>query len=206
FASLSRDEAVTQGQQHGVPTAAVLTPAEAARSEHFLARHALTRQRGITVPNGLVEIDGQRAGLRGPAPAVGGRTAEILAERTRPRRRTGKTARQTTKRPLHGIRVLDLGVIVVGAELGRLLGDLGAEVIKVENSAFPDGSRQSLTGEAMAAGFALGHRNKASLGLNLRDPRGRDLFLRLASQADVVLSNFKPGTLESLGLSYAELT
>ena len=111
-----------------------------------------------------------------------------------------------TERPLDGVRVLDLGVIVVGAELGRLLGDLGAEVIKVENSAFPDGSRQSLTGEAMAAGFALGHRNKASFGVNLRDPRGRDLFLHLAGQADVVLSNFKPGTLESLGLGYAELT
>jgi crotonobetainyl-CoA:carnitine CoA-transferase CaiB-like acyl-CoA transferase len=206
FANLSRDEAVAQGQRHGVPTAAVLTLAEAARGEHFLARQAFTRHRGMTVPNGLVEIDGRRAGLRGPAPAVGEHTAEVLAELTGPRGQTAQAARQTTGRPLDGIRVLDLGVIVVGAELGRLLGDLGAEVIKVENSAFPDGSRQSLTGEAMAAGFALGHRNKASLGLNLRDPRGRDLFLRLAAEADIVLSNFKPGTLESLGLGYAELT
>jgi crotonobetainyl-CoA:carnitine CoA-transferase CaiB-like acyl-CoA transferase len=71
--------------------------------------------------------------------------------------------------PLAGLRVLDLGVIVFGAELGRLLADQGADVIKVENSAFPDGLRQTLT-------------------------------------ADVVLANFKPGTLASLGLSYAELS
>ena len=103
------------------------------------------------------------------------------------------------------MRVLDLGVIVVGAELGRLLADLGAEVIKVENRAFPDGSRQTLAGEAISAGFAAGHRNKASLGLNLRDERGADLFRRLAACCDVVLSNFKPGTLESLGLGYADL-
>ncbi|HEY6481847.1 MAG TPA: CoA transferase, partial [Streptosporangiaceae bacterium] len=103
------------------------------------------------------------------------------------------------------MRVLDLGVIVVGAELGRLLADLGAEVIKVENRAFPDGSRQALAGEVIGAGFAAGHRNKSSLGLNLRDPRGKDLFRALAARSDIVLSNFKPGTLESLGLGYADL-
>ena len=218
FARLSRDEAVTQGQQHGVPTAAVLTLAEAAESQHFLARHAFVElpvsqlgDRRVLVPNGLVEIDGHRAGIRGPAPAAGAHTGEVLTEVAGdPARATAvptpTAASPGTARPLDGVRVLDLGVIVVGAELGRLLGDMGAEVIKVENSAFPDGSRQSLTGEAMSAGFALGHRNKASFGVNLRDPRGRELFLRLAASADVVLSNFKPGTLESLGLSYTDLS
>jgi crotonobetainyl-CoA:carnitine CoA-transferase CaiB-like acyl-CoA transferase len=96
-------------------------------------------------------------------------------------------------------------VIVVGAELGRLLADLGAEVIKVESNAFPDGSRQSLDGDLISPSFALGHRNKASFGVNLRDPRGRQLFLRLAAASDVVLSNFRPGTMESLGLGYDDL-
>jgi crotonobetainyl-CoA:carnitine CoA-transferase CaiB-like acyl-CoA transferase len=104
------------------------------------------------------------------------------------------------------VRVLDLGVIVVGAELGRLLADLGAEVIKVENRAFPDGSRQTLAGEAISVGFAAGHRNKTSIGLNLRDERGKELFRALAARSDIVLSNFKPGTLESLGLGYADLS
>jgi crotonobetainyl-CoA:carnitine CoA-transferase CaiB-like acyl-CoA transferase len=58
----------------------------------------------------------------------------------------------------------------------------------------------------MSVGFAQGHRNKRSLGLNLRDPRGKALFLALAARADVILSNFKPGTLESLGLSYQEIS
>jgi crotonobetainyl-CoA:carnitine CoA-transferase CaiB-like acyl-CoA transferase len=248
FAGLLREEAVAQGQQHGVPTAALLTLAEVADSEHFRARRAFAEvplgpgragvaraSRVIRVPDGLAEIDGQRAGLRGPAPAAGEHTAEILggliADPGEPPAGTEEHAAGSGEgglpggreaepgagepaagpasdgvlRPLAGVRVLDLGVIVVGAELGRLLADLGAEVIKVENRAFPDGSRQALAGEAITAGFAAGHRNKSSIGLNLRDERGKDLFRALAARSDIVLSNFKPGTLESLGLGYADL-
>jgi crotonobetainyl-CoA:carnitine CoA-transferase CaiB-like acyl-CoA transferase len=100
--------------------------------------------------------------------------------------------------------VLDLGVIVVGAEQSRLLADLGADVVKVETSAFPDGSRQSIDG-SMSASFAAGHRNKRSVGLNLRHEVGRELFLKLAAKADVMFSNFKPGTLEALGIDRATL-
>ena len=107
--------------------------------------------------------------------------------------------------PLNDLVVLDLGVIVVGAETSRLFADCGADVIKVENRSFPDGNRQTVEGAAMSMSFAMGHRNKRGLGLNLRSPQGRDLFLRLVERADVVLSNFKPGTLESLGLGYEEL-
>lgn len=103
-------------------------------------------------------------------------------------------------RPFDGLRVLDLGVIVVGGEQGRLLADGGADVVKVESRAYPDGSRQSYLAHGLSVSFAAGHRNKRSLGLNLRDPAGLALFRELAGQADVVLSNFKPGTLASLGL------
>ena len=223
FAGLTRDEAVDQGQRHGVPTAAVLTLSEVLASEHFGARQAFVKlplpgpgPGRIRVPNGLVEIDGTRAGIRQPAAAPGEHTAEILSQLADGSQATAAQAPGAvsaaewgsgtgTARPLDGIRVLDLGVIVVGAELGRLLADLGAEVIKVENSAFPDGSRQSLTGDMMSPSFALGHRNKTSFGVNLRHPRGRDLFLRLVATSDVVLSNFKPGTMESLGLGYSDL-
>jgi crotonobetainyl-CoA:carnitine CoA-transferase CaiB-like acyl-CoA transferase len=98
--------------------------------------------------------------------------------------------------------VLDLGVIVVGAEQSRLLADQGADVIKVESRAYPDGNRQSYLTYGLSVSFAAGHRNKRSLGLNLRDAEGRALFLELAAKADIILSNFKPGTLESLGLGY----
>jgi crotonobetainyl-CoA:carnitine CoA-transferase CaiB-like acyl-CoA transferase/NTP pyrophosphatase (non-canonical NTP hydrolase) len=108
--------------------------------------------------------------------------------------------------PLAGLRVLDLGVIVFGAELGRLFADQGADVIKIENSAFPDGLRQTRKGGGMNASFAWGHRNKRGLGLDLRTDEGRRLVGELARQADVVAANFKPGTLASLGLSHAELS
>ena len=262
FAGLLREEAVARGQEHGVPTAAVLTLAEVADSEQFAARHAFTelplapRHPGrARVPNGLAEVDGQRAALRGPAPAAGQHAAEILtalaaapgpdpdaagvaadsgpaaaaagsgpagpaadsgpagaaagngpASAAAGNGAAGSGPGRAARPPLDGIRVLDFGVIVVGAELGRLLADLGAEVIKVENRAFPDGGRQSMSGEAMSGGFAAGHRNKTSIGINLRDERGKELFRRLAAASDVVLSNFKPGTLEALGLGYAELS
>ncbi|MFC4585232.1 CaiB/BaiF CoA transferase family protein [Sphaerisporangium corydalis] len=109
------------------------------------------------------------------------------------------------RRPLLGLRVLDLGVIVLGAELGRLFADQGAEVIKVENAAFPDGSRQAPPGQDMTASFAWGHRNKLGFGVDLRSPDGVEIFKRLVAESDVVLSNFKPGTMESLGLGYEEL-
>jgi crotonobetainyl-CoA:carnitine CoA-transferase CaiB-like acyl-CoA transferase len=108
-------------------------------------------------------------------------------------------------RPLEGLRVLDLGVIVFGAEAGRLFADQGADVVKIENSRFPDGARQSFGAGQMGIGFAYGHRNKRGLAVDLRNDAGAALFRRLVSQADVVLSNFKPGTLESLGLGYDEM-
>jgi len=107
--------------------------------------------------------------------------------------------------PFDGIRVLDLGVIVVGSELGRLFADYGADVIKIESSAFPDGSRQTMGGEAISEGAAVGLRNKRSLGLNLRDDEGKALFAELIKVSDVVLTNFKPGTLASLGFDLDQL-
>jgi crotonobetainyl-CoA:carnitine CoA-transferase CaiB-like acyl-CoA transferase len=114
-------------------------------------------------------------------------------------------AESSGDRPLSGLRVLDFGVIVVGAEGGRLLADQGADVIKVETAAFPDGVRQNRAGGLISPSFAAGHRNKRSLGLNLRDPAGYALLLKLIENSDVLLSNFKGGTLESLGLDYGSL-
>jgi crotonobetainyl-CoA:carnitine CoA-transferase CaiB-like acyl-CoA transferase len=207
LAGKTRDEVVAEGQAFGVPTAALLDPAEVLTAEQFVTRGALVQLKvgtqPVIVPDGLVEVDGRRAGMRRPAPCPGEHTAEVLAEvlaEVRVPRAPQDHVVSAAGRPLEGLRVLDLGVIVVGAELGRLLADLGAEVVKVENQAFPDGSRQSTRGGAISPGFAWGHRNKLGLGLNLRDPRGIALFKDLVAQSDVVLSNFKPGTMESLGL------
>lgn len=206
-AGKTRAELEVAGQRHGVPTAAVLTLAETLGTEQVHSRGCFREVElapGVwaPVPAGVVEIDGHRAvALTRPGheEADGGRrprhidVAPLLAARDR--RNEGL--------PLEGVRVLDLGVIVVGSDTGRLFGDLGAEVIKIENSAFPDGLRGNLA--SMSPTYAAGHRNKRSIGIDLRTPRGRELAHRLVAMSDVVLANFKPGVAEALGMDYQTL-
>jgi len=197
FADKTRAQLETMGQAFGVPIAALLSLADCLAAEH-------TRERGVFVevdlgdgvkapfPDGMMCIDGVRMGP--------------VFDRNAPASRPRLPAAGAIARPLEGIKVLDLGVIVVGAETGRLLADLGADVVKIESRAFPDGSRQGYLKTGLSEGFAAGHRNKRSLGLDLKSDAGKALFHRLVAQADVVLANFKPGTLASLGLSFAALS
>lgn len=193
FASRTRAELESEGNRHGVPISGMLSFQEYLASDHVRARDAVRREHipgacDIELPNGVLTIDGQRMGPCLPLPACF------------PPPRAG------FERPFEGLKVLDLGIIVVGAEQGRLLADQGADVVKVESRAHPDGNRQSYLSYGMSVSFAAGHRNKRSLGIDLRSPAGKALFLDLAAQADVILSNFKPGTLEGLGLSYPDIS
>lgn len=204
FVNKTRSEAVREGQRHGVPAAAVLTLEEALESEQLVARKFLRTVDlggGLSAPfpDGVLELDGERMGIAGPAPAL---PASDIAwwPRAEPLRPD-----HCGDHPFAGLRVLDFGVIVVGAETGRLLGDQGADVIKIESSAFPDGSRQSRSTGPISPTFATGHRNRRSLGLDLRHPRGKELLYKLIRDTDVVLSNFKGGTLQGLGLDYETL-
>ena len=202
FAGMTMEEAVEQGQRLGVPTAAVADAAEVIGQRAFrengsfapapeLGEHALAH-------TGWFEIDDVRVGAqRDGADDRGPSRAAALAARPAPR---------AGRLPFEGLRVLDLGVIVVGAELGRLFADYGADVIKIESSSFPDGSRQSPGGEAITEGASWGMRNKRSLGLNLRSDAGRRVFADLVAESDIVLTNFKPGTLASLGFDMETLT
>lgn len=120
-----------------------------------------------------------------------------------------REARRDLPGPLSGVRVVEATTTWAGPMCGCLLADFGADVIKVEH---PDGdvARRApphLPGSRtpLSAMHATVNRNKRSLALDLRDPRGRDLFLRLATTADVVVENFRPGTLERLGLGYRDL-
>ncbi|MGV0793710.1 CoA transferase [Mycolicibacterium sp. XJ1819] len=205
FAAHTKEELVAAGQARGVPVAAVLTPAETLESAHFRAVGALTAMQvtqdvTLTAPSGPFVVDGRRAGLRRPAPAPGDdEPAWVTTESTR------QPESATVLRPFDGLRILDLGVIVAGGELGRLFADLGAEVIKIESAAYPDGLRQTPPGMTMSRSWAVTHRNEGSLGLDLRRPEGAELFARLVAGADAVFANFKPGTLASLGFSYERL-
>ncbi|HEY3184344.1 MAG TPA: CaiB/BaiF CoA-transferase family protein [Gaiellaceae bacterium] len=99
--------------------------------------------------------------------------------------------------PLRGVRVLDLTRLVSGAQLGLVLGDLGADVVKVERPGVGDSFRHT-TVDGYDAYWRAYARNKRSVTLNLAAPRGRELLLRLAETADVLAENFTPGVLERL--------
>jgi len=108
---------------------------------------------------------------------------------------------------LEGIRVLDLGIIVQGPQAALLLADFGADVIKVELPEIGDQARwiRISRDDTRSAFFVACNRGKRSLALDLRVPAGRDVFLQLAETADVVISNFLPGTLDGWGLGYEAL-
>ena len=109
---------------------------------------------------------------------------------------------------LEGIRVLDLGLLVQGPQAAQLLGDLGADVIKVELPQLGDQARWipiSLD-DRRAPFFEACNRGKRSLTLDLRLEAGRDVLLKLVETADVVISNFVPGTLDAWGLGYDALS
>jgi crotonobetainyl-CoA:carnitine CoA-transferase CaiB-like acyl-CoA transferase len=205
FADKTRAEIVGHGSSLGIAVAALHTPEEILHSDHVRERGSFLRAEiapGIdgALPSGFVELDGKRAGFRHRAPELGEHTNEVLTEP--PHRAPTVSASAAVGRPLEGVRVLDLGVIVVGAETGRALADQGADVIKVENRAFLDGARQFDTSEMCSYSFAIGNRGKRSLGLDLRSETGKALCRRLVAESDVVLTNFKPGTAESLGVDY----
>ena len=205
FADQTMAQLVAEGQAHGVPIAAVLTPSAALDSDHFAEVGAFTDTElapGVParVPVGYWVVDGQRAGWRTPAPAAGSGEARWLYPPFRPEPTV--TAGQL---PLTGVRIVDLGIIVAGGELSRLFGDLGAEVIKVESHAYPDGLRQKRDGQALSEAFARAHRNNLGMGLELRTEAGAAVFERLVAASDAVFANFKPGTLAALGFSYDRL-
>ena len=109
--------------------------------------------------------------------------------------------------PLKGIRVLDLTRVLAGPYCAMLLGDMGAEVIKVEEPGKGDDTRgwpPFAGGESTY--FMSVNRNKKSVTLNLKAPEGRDLLKRLAKKSDILLENFRTGTMEKLGLGYATLS
>lgn len=106
-------------------------------------------------------------------------------------------------RPLADIRVLDFGHMVMGPSCGMILADLGAEVLKVEPAPGGDPTREL---KGFGAGyFGYFNRNKASIALDLKTEAGHDIACRLIEQADVLVENFGPGTIERLDLSYDRL-
>lgn len=109
---------------------------------------------------------------------------------------------------LNDLRVIDLSRVVAGPLATQIFGDYGAEVIKVEQPGIGDDSRQwapPYTPDAQATYFFSINRNKKSVTLDLKHPEGKAILKRLAARGDILVENFKPGTMEDLGLGYETL-
>lgn len=109
--------------------------------------------------------------------------------------------------PLQGIKVLDLTRFIAGPHCGMILGDMGADIVKVEKKGSGDDSRHfpPFQGGESLYGMAL-NRNKRSITLDFRNPRAQELLREMVKQADILLENFRPGTMEEMGCGWAALS
>ena len=107
--------------------------------------------------------------------------------------------------PLTGVRVLELGHVMAGPVCGRMLADLGADVVKVEPPSGDPARTFSPGDTASDAAFAMLNRGKRGIVLDLKRPEGGDALRRMALQADVLIENYRPGVLDGLGLGYDRL-
>ena len=109
---------------------------------------------------------------------------------------------------LDGLKVIDLTRVLAGPFCTMLLGDMGADVVKVEEPGSGDDTRAwaPFIAEGWSSYFLGVNRNKRSLSLNLKSPDGPEVVRRLAASADVLVENFRPGTLDRLGLGFAQLS
>ena len=119
---------------------------------------------------------------------------------------TATTSPNPAAGPLAGLRVLEMGSTVAGPFCGRLLADFGAEVVKIEDPAGDPVRTMGKRFHGKSLYAASIFRNKALLALDLRQTRGREIARDMAQQADVLIENFRPGSLESWGLGYEQLS
>jgi crotonobetainyl-CoA:carnitine CoA-transferase CaiB-like acyl-CoA transferase len=109
--------------------------------------------------------------------------------------------------PLEGVRVLELAHVMAGPVCGLMLADMGADVIKLERLPEGDGTRGFVPPEVggESAAFMMLNRGKRGVAVDVRDPRGLDVVRRLALEADVLIENFRVGTMEKMGLGWERL-
>lgn len=207
FADLSVEEVSAKAQERGIVCTPVYDAQRALRNEHFDSRGTFQQMEvapGMvaTIPSGYFEFDGRRLGPRTPAPLVGEHNAMVFAHLGE--KRTGATAPEPSL-PLDGLRVMDFGQGAVGVEAGRLFGEYGADVIKIETRTHYDFIRV-VTGTEMGPSFASSSRSKRALGVNAKFPEGRQLLLDLARRSDVVIENVTTGAMDALGIGYGDLS
>jgi len=196
FRRITRAQIRDEGRRRGINACAVATPADVLADPHLEARGFWRQAAEGKVPSRFA------AWRDGPAAPPETARAPRVAKEAAPRR----------PGPLAGVRVLDFAWALVGSITTKVLGDLGAEVIKVESRTRPCLSRLDVQVSVSRAGdfddkpwFAHLNTSKRSLALDMKRPESREILEPLLDWADVVVENFSPGTMAKLGLDYDTL-
>jgi crotonobetainyl-CoA:carnitine CoA-transferase CaiB-like acyl-CoA transferase len=239
LAERTTEEAMAEAQPHHWPVTAVRSTPEVLADDQFRQRDTFVTldhpvAGSVVQPGPPIRFAGA-AGITRPAPLVGQHGDEIRAELTdvAPRRESGSptvgTSDSDRRLPLKDVRVLDLTMVWAGPYATMLLGDLGADVIRIEDARIYSGTRGALPRPPREQLDALGWlcaypgdepgdrpwnrnaffnihaRNKRSATVNLVRPEGREAFLRLVERSDVLVENNAVGVMDKLGLSWEEL-
>ena len=217
MADRPRDATAEESQRHGVPLVSVNGAAELTRSPQYRHRGFFQEVAHPVLGTGLYSTAGYRMSaspvrLTSAAPCLGEHTAAVLRElRTgrvppkavRPQLKPPKTPRGG---PLQGVRVLELTKVWAGPYAGKLLGFLGAEVIKVESADKPEEMRAYGGTDINHAPYFLSINPEIlSVDIDIKGAHGRDRLRRLIAQSDIVINNLRPGAMERQGLGYDEL-
>lgn len=207
FADLSVEEVSAKAQERGIVCTPVYDAPRALSNEHFDSRGTFQSMEvapGVIakIPSGYFELNGVRVGPTTPPPSVGQHNDQVFASLGE--KRTAKVAGAPAL-PLTGLRVMDFGQGAVGVEAGRLFGEYGADVIKIESRSHYDFIRV-VTGTEMGPSFASSSRSKRALGVNAKFPEGRELLLDLVKKSDVVIENVTTGAMDALGIGYSDLS
>jgi crotonobetainyl-CoA:carnitine CoA-transferase CaiB-like acyl-CoA transferase len=210
FRDKKKVDVARESQARGVPATPLLEPAEVLQSEHTLARKTfVTLPVGggfeASLPSGFLTIDGERVGPKSGPPDLGELGEGGFSEGGEPRSsleslfaRASELSAEADPHPLRGINVVDFGVGAVGVEVGRMLGEYGADVIKIETKHAPDFIRV-IVSSYMNPSFASSSRTKRSFGVDLKSEKGLALVSELVRRADVVIENNGTGVTERLG-------
>ncbi|MEO0493023.1 MAG: CoA transferase [Actinomycetota bacterium] len=208
FSTMTMLEVAEQCQDRGIVCTPILKPVDVLVNPHFEARasfvHVETDAGSMMLASGFFEIDGERVGPVGPAPAIGEHTDEVFASLDAPRPAPAEPL-SGDDAPLAGIRVMDFGHGGVGVECGRMLAEYGADVVKIESRTYPDFIRTVLGGE-MSPSFASSSRSKRSLGVDAKHPDGVALLKRMAAVSDIAIENNSTGIMEQMGIGYGDLS
>ncbi len=205
FTGKTKVDLYGDGQRHGVGIVPIYSPAEVMEDAHFGIRgtfvpFTLPSGRKVRAPGGFVRMDGAAPISPSPAPALKPSLEALDGIRTT------LAPSGSSALPLAGIRAIEVGSGAVAPEIARILGELGADVIKLESRRQIDFMRLQGANIEASMGWASSNRSKRSVRLDLQSPRGREISQALAAQADIIIENNTAGVMDRLGIGYADVS